>query len=336
MRVLVFGGTLFLGRHLVEAALARGHRVTLFNRGTRPGLWPDVEEIRGDRDGGLGALAAGEWDVAFDPSGYVPRVVGASARLLADRVDHYAFVSSASVYADFGRSGIDEHAPVATIADASDEDVKTHYGALKVLCERAAEDAMPGRVLHVRAGLIVGPFDVTGRFRYWVRRVGEGGEVLAPGSPDRRVQFVDARDLADWIVAMAEARRAGVFNATGPADVLTMGDLLEACRAATGSDARFTWVDDAFLAEHEVQAFTEMPLWLPADSQGLLELDARRAIASGLHFRPLVETIADVARAGMPPQATLASTTSPQAGLARDPERALLAAWRGSAPAGRA
>jgi 2'-hydroxyisoflavone reductase len=327
MRILILGGTVFLGRHLVEAALARGHHVTLFNRGTRTGLWPGTVEIRGDRDGGLGGLEDGRWDVAIDPSGFVPRLVGASARLLADRVEHYTFVSSVSVYDDFGASGIDERARVATMDDEKSEDVSTHYGALKALCERAAEEAMPGRVLHVRAGLIVGPFDATGRFRYWVTRVTAGGEVLAPGRPDREVQFIHARDLADWVVAMAEARKAGVYNVTGPASALTMGELLEACRATTERDTRFTWVDDAFLADHEVAAFTEMPLWVPADAQGLLRIDVRRAFADGLRIRPLADTIADVARAGIPAAATPGGELPKQAGLTADRERALLDAW---------
>ncbi len=334
MRILILGGTLFLGRHVVDACLARGHRVTLFNRGTRPAP-SSVEQIRGDRDGGLDALKDGRWDAVIDPSGYVPRLVGASARMLADRVGHYTFVSSASVYADLSRPTIDEHETVATMPDAASEDVPSRYGALKALSERAAEAAMPGRVLHVRAGLIVGPFDVTGRFAYWVRRAADGGEILAPGAPDRPVQFVHARDLADWIVAMAEAGAAGVFNATGPATTLTMAQLLDACRVP-GRDVRCTWVDDDFLEAHDVAPFTEMPLWLPPEAAGLLKLDVSKALAAGLRFRPIVDTVADVAGAlvsPVEPPARLASGAPTRAGMVPERERALLAAWHAAGTA---
>lgn len=338
MRILVLGGTLFLGRHCVDAARARGHRVTIFNRGTRRGLWPDVEERVGDRDGaldgGLDALGDERWDAVIDPSGYVPRLVGASARRLADRVGHYTFVSSVSVYRDLAVAGLDERSPVLAVDDEANEDVAAHYGALKALCERAAEAAMPGRVLNVRAGLLVGPFDPSGRFTYWVRRVPRGGEVLAPGSPDRAVQFVDARDVAEWIVAMAESRGAGTFNATGPASPTTMGDVLDACRDPAG-DARFTWVDDRFLAAEEVAPFTELPLWLPPSAAGLLAVDVAKASAAGLRTRPLADTIADTTRwlrgAAEAAPATLASGGSTKAGLDPDRERALLERWHARA-----
>jgi 2'-hydroxyisoflavone reductase len=333
MHLLVLGGTLFLGRHVVEAALARDHRVTLFNRGTRPVAWAGVEQLTGDRDGGLAVLDGRRFDAVVDTSGYVPRLVGASARRLVDAVGHYTFVSSASVYADLSASGIGEAARVRTIDDPTNEEIRTHYGALKALCERAVDDALPGRALHVRAGLIVGPFDASGRFAYWVRRVADGGEVLAPGDPKRVIQFVHARDLAEWIVTMAETRRTGVFNATGPERQCTMRDLLDVCRTASGSDARFTWVDDAFLVAHDVAPFTEMPLWLPPSDAGLLALDVSKAIAAGLRFRPLAETVRDTLdwlrssmRVAAPPM--LASGASTTAGLTDARERTLLDAWR--------
>ena len=322
MHLLVLGGTRFLGRHVVDAALARGHRVTLFNRGTRAVAWPGVETLVGDRDGGLGVLDGRRFDAVVDTSGYVPRLVGESARRLADAVDHYTFVSSVSVYRDLERIGLDEDAAVRTVADPATEDVDAHYGALKAMCEAAVQRAMPGRTLSVRAGLLVGPFDESGRFDYWVRRVAAGGDVLAPGDPDRPIQLVDARDLADWIVAMAEARVAGVFNATGPAHRTTMGDLLDACRSSA-DDARFTWVDDAFLVDAGVAPFTELPLWLPPSSNGLLRVDVSKAIEAGLRFRPLANTVRDTAqwlRAGPAPGRI--------AGLVPERERALLAAWR--------
>ena len=307
MKLLILGGTKFLGRHLVEAALARGDEVTLFNRGqTNPDIFPGVERLRGERDGGLDALRGRRWDAVVDTSGYVPRVVRASAELLADAVDFYVCTSSGSVYADF-REPNDEGSPLATLADESVEEVTGEtYGALKALCERAVEEAMPGRVLVARAGLIVGPYDPTGRFTYWTERVARGGEVLAPAPRERQVQFVDARDLAEWILRMAEGRRAGVFNASGPDYVLTMGRFLEGCREATSSDARFTWVGEQFLLEKGVQPWGELPLWIPESDERhrcFLAGNCDKAFAAGLTFRPLAETVRDTLawqRAGSP------------------------------------
>ena len=209
MDVLIMGGTGFLGRHLVEAALGEGHRVTLFNRGSSaPDLFPDVETIKGDRELDLSALSGRRWDAAIDTCGYVPRVVRASARLLADAVDHYTFVSSISVYPDAMEPGSDEDAPVQELLDPTVEEVTAKtYGGLKAICEQAAEEEMPGRVLNVRPGLISGPHDPTDRFTYWPRRISAGGEVLAPDSPERQVQFIDVRDLAAWIVRMSIEQR---------------------------------------------------------------------------------------------------------------------------------
>jgi 2'-hydroxyisoflavone reductase len=323
MHLLVLGGTLFLGRHVVESALARGHRVTLFNRGTHAVPWHEVERVIGDRDGGLGALDGRRFDAVVDTSGYVPRLVAASARKLAACVDQYTFVSSISVYRDLSLPGQDEEGEVLTVDDPSNEDFRTHYGALKALSERAVEAAMPGRALHVRPGLIVGPFDTSGRFDWWIRRMAVGGDVLAPGDPRRAIQLIDARDLAGWIVAMAESRRIGTFNATGPDRPLTMGDLLETCRSAAGGDARLTWVDDAFLVDQGVAPFTEMPLWLPPDSAGLLQVDVSKAIGAGLRFRPLADSVRDTA-AWLRIRETAPATA---VGLTAERERALLAAW---------
>ena len=297
MKLLILGGTKFLGRHLAEASLARGDEVTLFNRGqTNPDILPGAERLRGERDGGLDALRGRRWDAAVDTSGYVPRVARASAELLADAVEFYAFISSMSVYADF-REPNDEGSKLATLEDESVEEVTGEtYGALKALCERAVEETMPGRVLVARAGLIVGPFDPTGRFTYWTERVARGGEVLAPAPPARQVQFVDARDLSEWILRMAEGRRAGVFNASGPDYVLTTGRFLEGCREAAGGDARFTWVGEQFLLERSVQPWAELPLWIPESDEGhrcFLAENCDKAAASGLTFRTLAETVRD-------------------------------------------
>lgn len=333
MKILILGGTVFLGRHLVATARARGHEVTLFNRGQHnPELFAEVEKLRGDRDGGLSVLRGRSWDAAIDTCGYVPRVVRASAELLADAVRHYTFVSSVSVYAQTRATGIDETAPVGTLQDETVEDITGEtYGPLKALCEQAAETAMPGRVLHVRPGLIVGPHDPTDRFTYWPWRVAQGGDVLAPGRPQRRVELIDGRDLATWILRMVEARRTGVYNATGPAHELTMGDLLAVCQRVAGSGATLTWVDEAFLLANGVAPWSELPLWLPEADNGVMAVDCRRASAAGLTFRPLAETVQDTLawlRAERVPAHGDLGSVSLRAGMTLARERDLLAAWR--------
>jgi 2'-hydroxyisoflavone reductase len=328
MDVLILGGTGFLGRHLVEAALGDGHRVTLFNRGlSGPGLFPEVEKIEGDRVGDLSVLRGRSWDAVIDTCGYVPRVVRASAGLLADAVDHYTFVSSISVYSDDITPGADEEAPVSELPDPKVEEVTGEtYGGLKVLCERAAEEEMPGRVLNVRPGLISGPHDPTGRFTYWPRRIAAGGEVLVPDHEGRTVQYIDVRDLAAWIVKMSEERRTGTYNATGPDYELQMGRLLEECETVSGAGAELVWVSEDFLEENGVEPFTELPLWLPREHAGLLAIDCGKAIEAGLSFQPLAETIEDVLDWD---RATKASV-EPAAGLRPQREQELLLAWHGA------
>ena len=336
MKLLVLGGTRFLGRAIVDAALERGHEVTLFNRGqTNPELYPELERLRGDRDGDLSALAGRSWDAVVDPSGYVPRVVRASAELLAPSVDHYSFVSSISVYRSFSRPDFDESAPLIELEDPSVEDVQEHYGGLKALCERTVEALFPGRAANVRAGLVVGPHDPTDRFTYWPVRIARGGEVLAPGPPDRRVQFVDVRDLGEWLVRVAEERTTGTFNATGPVPAATFGDLLDECRRVSGTETTVTWVDEDFLLEREVGQWLELPLWLAQndpDWAHMQEADVSRAVAAGLLFRPLAETIRDTlawheTRTGARPEGTIA-LPSPSVGLSPEKEAELLADWR--------
>jgi len=328
MDILIIGGTVFLGRYLVEAALARGHTLTLFNRGQHnPELFPAVEKLRGDRDGGLSVLHGRRWDAAIDTCGYVPRIVQASAELLADAVEHYTFISSISVYADFSTIGIDERAPVGTLADATVEVVDGEtYGPLKALCEQAAERAMPGRVLNVRPGLIVGPHDPTDRFTYWPQRVAQGGAVLAPNRPEHGTQIIDVRDLADWIVHMVEARQTGVYNATGPDYRLTMGQVLDTSRAVSGSDARISWVSERFLLDAGVHPWSELPLWVPAEdpsNTGFDMIDCTKAISAGLRFRPLADTIRDT----LTWEATRPADHEWHAGLTREREAELLKAW---------
>lgn len=329
MKILIIGGTQFLGRHLTEAALKAGHEVTLFNRGsTNPDLFPQAEHLKGDRDGGLAVLDGRKWDVAIDTCGYVPRLVKASTEKLADAVEHYTFISTISVYSDPTISGMDESGPVATLVDETTEKVDGEtYGGLKVLCEQAAEAIMPGRVLHVRSGLIVGPHDPTDRFTYWPTRMQAGGEILAPGKPEMRVQFIDARDQAEWILRMADARKTGVYNVTGPKDPTNMGEVLAVCRVVTGSDATLTWADDDFLVQHDVTPFSELPLWIPGAYNGLQTLNVDKAVADGLTFRSLTDTVRDTLRW----DATRVSgpdAPKPRAGMMRDREAELLAAWK--------
>ncbi len=295
MKLLIIGGTRFLGRALVDGGLALGHELTLFNRGhSNPDLYPDVEQIHGDRDGGLDVLAGRRWDAVIDTCGYVPRLVRAAAEFLAGAVEHYTFISTMSVYAEPIPVGLDENGPVGVLTDESVEEITGEtYGPLKALCERAATEAMSGRALHVRAGLIVGPYDQSDRFTYWPARVARGGEVLAPVAPDYGVQFIDVRDLARWTLAATTARLNGPYNVTGPRRPLPIGQLLGACREVSGSDAHFTWVDEAFLLTHEVAPFTELPLWVPDEYAGFNSFNIDRALAAGLWFRPVGETVGD-------------------------------------------
>jgi 2'-hydroxyisoflavone reductase len=320
MNLLVLGGTKFLGRHAVDAALAEGHDVTIFTRGrTNPELFPGVEHLLGDRDSKLDALAGRSWDGVVDTSGYVPRVVRQSVEALRDTVGRYVFVSSISVYDDFSRP-VDESSPVAQLEDPATEEIMEAYGALKAACESVVEEVYGDRSARVRAGLIVGPFDPTDRFTYWPRRIALGGDVLGPGNPAAPVQFVDARDLARWLVTLALDGPGGTFNATGPAEPITFVQLLERARDAIGSDANVVWVDDQRVLDAEVQPWTELPLWLPGDEHaGMARADISRALAAGLTFRPLEETVVD----------TLAWDRSVPGGrptLAHDREQEILAA----------
>ena len=320
MNILVLGGTKFLGRAVVEAALARGDEVTIFTRGqTNPDLFVDVRRLRGDRRSDLSALEDGTWDAVVDTSAYVPRVARASAELLSARTSHYTLVSSISVYAGF-TEGPSEDSPLATTDDPTTEEITLEtYGPLKALCEAAVREAFAGACATVRAGLIVGPHDPTGRFTYWPHRIERGGEVLAPGSPDRQIQVIDVRDLAEWILRLAEEQEAGTFNATGPETPLTFGELLDTAQDVSGSDAELTWVDDGFLLERGVGEWIELPLWIPSEP-GLFQAEVTRALRTGLAFRPVEDTLA----------ATLElATPTPETGLAPARERELLAAWHG-------
>jgi 2'-hydroxyisoflavone reductase len=292
MRVLVLGGTGFVGRHIVESALARGDEVTLFNRGrSAPGLFgSQVELRRGDRAGDLRALADGSsWDAAIDVTGYRPQEVVTSSRLLADRVERLTFISTISVYDDWSRPGTDEDAPLAALTGAGGwED----YGALKALCEQAVHAALPGRALVVRPGIVAGPHDPTNRFSWWVARGARGGRVLAPGAPGRPIQLIDARDLAAFVLDMTAARETGTYNAVG-AD-LWWEQMIAAC-CALGPGATPVWVpDDRLLAAGIDEA--QLPLWIAAsdlDNAGFMRISGARAVGAGLRHRPIEQTAHD-------------------------------------------
>ncbi len=319
MRVLVLGGTQFLGRHVVDAALEHGHDVTLFNRGqTRPELHAGVEKLRGDRDGDLAALSGRDFDAVVDTSGYVPRIVAETIDALG-AVGHYTFVSSISVYATLATPPT-EQSPLAQLEEPTEE-WREAYGELKALCEAVVRERFPAAFIP-RPGLIVGPWDPTGRFTYWPQRIAEGGRVLAPAPPSAAAQVIDARDLAAWIVRAAEDATAGTFNAVDRPT--TRESVFETCRRVAASDAEVVWVDGDFLIEHEVGEWMELPLWLQApEYAAMLSVDPAAAFAAGLETRPLEETVRatlDWARSGdAPPE--------PPAGLARDKEQRVLDEW---------
>jgi nucleoside-diphosphate-sugar epimerase len=308
MRILFLGGTKFLGRHAVDAALARGHAVTTFTRGRTRNPWgSDVTALIGERDPakppGLDALRDGSWDAVIDTSGYVPRGVRASAALLEGRVGRYLFVSSISVYADGGGADRDESASVAPLDDPATEEVMKFYGPLKFACENEIRAAFGDAAIIVRPGLIVGPHDGSDRFGYWVARFrhpallgARPAMAVVPAPPEAPMQIIDARDLGAWMIDLVEAKTGGTYNACSPARLWTMGSIVDALRD-TPTAPQPVWVDDAQLLSHKVEPWTGLPLWIPATAgeAGFMEFDCRRAAAAGLRVRPLAETIADTA-----------------------------------------
>jgi 2'-hydroxyisoflavone reductase len=322
VRILVLGGTVFLGRYIVAAALEQGHEVTLFNRGREnPDLFPEARRIIGDRDGGLQGLAGERFDAVIDTCGYVPRLVGDSAGLLADTVPFYTFVSTMSVYRDVSRPGVTEDAPVYDEEPETEELGWPALGPQKAASERAVQRVYGADgSLIVRCGLIFGPHDVasrsrrdaqnistntldydsfSGRIPYWPLRVARGDRFAAPEPRDQPLQLIDARDLSDFIVRMTAARHAGVFTATGPADGrLTVGGFIAACaEAAKTPISNAVWIPEDVLTAHELQPLTTLPLWKPTaltPVAGLFELDCSEAIAAGLRTRPVADTVRDI------------------------------------------
>jgi len=297
MKTLIIGGTKFLGRHLVEAALAAGHEVTLFNRGkTNPTLFPNLETILGDREQDIEKLSGRQWDAAIDVTGYVPRIVRLSAQALEKSVKRYVFISSVSVYQDFKKAGMDESYPVGKLEDESVEEITDEmYGPLKALCENVVQEIYGNRALIVRPGLIAGPYDPTDRFTYWPMRVKRGGDMITPDKPQTPVQFIDVRDLAEFIIKLIEDNASGIYHVTGPDYKLFMGEFLDACKLMSGSVATFHWASAEFLKEHEVQPWSDMPVWIPdtEEDAGFARLNISKALQAGVKFRPLEETIRD-------------------------------------------
>jgi 2'-hydroxyisoflavone reductase len=370
LRILILGGTGFLGPACTESALARGHKITQFNSGRteerrhaigRPSLVPEgVEQIYGNRDPnktaadrrnegkadapqdpdspkGLSRLVGRNWDAVIDTSGYFPRMVKASAELLAPNVKQYLFISTISVYKDVSTPNFDETAPLSTLADPATEVMgkdSVNYGGAKALCEKAAEQAMPGRVTILRPGFMVGPRDTSGRFLYWPVRASLGGVMIVPGAPSDPIQFIDVRDVADWIVHCLEESILGIYNVTGPAKPLSMKEMVEGVRTGTGSQVEFVWIDNHFLDAHGVQP-GQFPLYDPpiGDSAGLHRCNCSRALARGLVFRPLGETagasldwyrsLPAALQAGVAPQFAKHPNQEPWL----ETEKGLLASW---------
>src|SRR5919106_2238206 len=299
VRLLILGGTLFLGRHIAEEALARGHDLTLFNRGrTAPGLFPEATHLRGDREGDLEALRGRRWDAVIDTSGQEPAAVRESTTLLAAEAEHYTYVSSISAYGTFPLEGIAEDTPTVRSAE---EDPADGYGVNKAACERAVAATFPGGSCIVRAGLLIGPHDPTDRFGRWVRELARRrNSVRAPADPDQPVQLIDARDLAAWMLDGAEQSRTRTFNATGPATRLTLPRLLERVRDAAGSRAELDLVSAGTLRAEGLEPWDDVPFWLDLEThpelRGFMSVDIARALAAGLSFRPLEQTVRDILR----------------------------------------
>jgi 2'-hydroxyisoflavone reductase len=334
LRLLILGGTHFIGVHMTQLALRRGYRVTLFNRGkTNPSMFPQVEKLRGDRAGQLDALKGHSWDAVIDDSGFVPRDVRLSAELLAPHVQRYVYISSLSAYASFAKPN-DEDSPLAELGNMSAEKLSgPNYGPLKALCEKAVAGAMPHRNIVLRPGFIVGPDDPTDRFTYWPARAARGGEMLVPGTPAQPIQFIDARDLARFTLDAIERDLTGTFNMVTPPGRFTMGELVKASIAAAKALAhpkpapKAEWVNVDFLQQQKAELDGDFPIWEPpsGDTASFAQVSAARAVAAGLAITPIATTVRDtLAWYLRQPQA---ERTRLKAGLTPERERELLAAW---------
>lgn len=335
-RLLVIGGTRYLGRHVVDIALAHGMDVTTFTRGVSGEPPAGVSALHGDRSvpADLSVLGSGEWDLVVDTSGYVPRQVGDSAAVLADRVGHYVFVSTLNVYPGLGDEPIDDGTRTHECAPdedwrGTDEEFVGEYGRLKVGCERAVERHFAGRCTHVRAGVIIGPYDNAARLPWQLWRIGRvGGELIGPGDPTRELVMIDARDLAEWFLHCGRAGVSGAYAAGGQRDQTTIGEVFETVRRLSGSDAEFTWIPDEFLLAHDVAPWEELPLWSPAaDAPYEWDVDQSGAVRNGLVCRPVSESIADTWEWVRGLDALPTRADRPRTGLAPDKERRVLASW---------
>jgi 2'-hydroxyisoflavone reductase len=333
--ILVLGGTRFIGLHMTSLALERGHRLTFFNRGkTHTDRFPQIERIKGDRNGEIDGLEGRKWDVVIDNSGYVPRHARLTAELLAPNVRQYIFVSSISVYPNFAEPR-DEKSAVGKLPDETIEKVDGEtYGPLKALCEQAVEKAMPGRTTVLRPGLIVGPDDNTDRFTYWPARAARGGEFIAPGSPGDAFQIIDVRDLAAFTIKAAEENVTGTYNLVSNPGDFKFGALTDACVAAAKKQARpaaaphAVWIPAGFLEEQKVEPWSEMPVWLPASGDEAAFAGTRNAaaVAKGLKISPLARTVDDTLAWHLTRPAE--EREKLKAGIAPDKEAAVLAAWK--------
>lgn len=325
MNLLILGGTIFLGKHIVNAALENGHTVTLFNRGQHnPDWFTDLEKIKGDRDGDLSGLKDRKFDGVIDTCGYIPRIVRKSADFLKDNAGHYTFISSISVYNKVDVAGINENSEVGEITDGNVEEMTMeNYGPLKVLCENEVMDVFGEDSSIVRSGLIVGDGDFSDRFTYWINRISKGGKVIVPVSKVNNVQFIDVKDLAEWTLKLTEEKISGVFNSTGPLKTLSLNTFLNKCKEYSKSDAEFIYIDEKFLLDEGVIPYKDLTLWLPEDAYGMNNVNISKAKKAGLKIRSLEETLKDTVEYDL----TRGPDFKLRTGLSDEKEKELLDKW---------
>lgn len=327
LKILILGGTGFIGPHQVEAALGRGHQVSIFNRGkSGPQMFPQVENLVGDRDNDLSSLKGRKWDAVIDNSGFVPRWVKQSAELLKENVGHYLYMSSISVYADTSVVNQGEDGKLQKLADPGVEEQNSqNFGEMKALAESYVTDTFGASSTLLRPGLVVGPGDPSDRFTYWPVRVFQGGEMLAPGAPEDPIQCIDVRDLARWTIRAIEEKHFGAYNLTGPYHQMSMGEFLAIVKSTTNSQAEFTWVSADFLNREKVVPLSELPLWVPpgSDFGGFVRMDVNKAVNAGLTFRPMTETVQD----SLAWHRTIDADEVLKAGLSKAREAELLKKW---------